>query len=86
MKGFYDIEGTEICQGDEILITVNFGRSSSHLKRGRVTGFTPSFMKYDINEGYSWHEKIKNDNCSFRVLVMKGEFKKYRKDELLPGS
>lgn len=81
MKGFLDIEGTEICEGDDILFTVNYGRSSSSLKKGTVTGFTPQFMKF-VHSGYIWHEKIRQDGCSDRVLVMKGEFKTYTKKEI----
>jgi hypothetical protein len=81
MKGFNDIEGTEICEGDEILFTINYGRSSSSLRKGKVSGFTPQFMKFST-PGYTWHEKIRQDGCSDRVLVMKGEFKTYTKTEI----
>ena len=80
MKGFNDIEGTEICEGDEILFTINYGRSSSSLRRGKVSGFTPQFMKFEA--GSTWHEKIRQDGCRDRVLVIKGEFKTYTKKEI----
>tara|TARA_R110000772_G_scaffold62137_5_gene139663 strand:- start:702 stop:965 length:264 start_codon:yes stop_codon:yes gene_type:complete len=82
MKGFNDIEGTEICEGDEILFTnAPYGSSASDLCRGKVTGFTPRFMKFSSSD-HGWTEKIMDDGCPDRVLVMKGEFKTYTKTEI----
>ena len=85
MNNFLDIEGTEICQGDEILFTmITHGSSSSDMGRGIVERFTPNFMMIKVIKGYAYENKarISMKGCSSRVLVMKGEFKKYRKTEL----
>lgn len=91
MKGFYDIEGTEICQGDVILYADTWGNNQPKLlDKFRVVGFTPKFCKIEkIKEGkLYWHEKTKImiHRTPDRILIMKGEFKKYTKDEILPGS
>jgi hypothetical protein len=76
MKGFYDIEGTEICEGDEILWTEPGWRNASNLSRAKVTRFTEFNMFMDCL-------KMRKDQTDFRVLIMKGEFKTYTKEELI---
>jgi hypothetical protein len=86
MKGFKDIEGTEICQGDEILVTVPGWKNASHLTRARVVRFTSATMfikgvKYfgGISKPRSFETKINQGQTEFRALVIKGEFKEYSK-------
>ena len=81
MEGFLDIDGTEIHEGDEILVSMNGSSTASDLERRKVIGFTSSFMK--LNEGkYKWRSiKVAKHTCRDRVLILKGEMKEYvRKD------
>ena len=78
MKGFNDIEGTEICEGDEILFTAAPGRAhmmASELTKGTVTKFTPSNLMIG-------GIRISIEQVEYRVLILKGEFKTYTKKEL----
>ena len=76
MKGFYDIEGTEICVNDEVLFTARPGMmAASELRRGTVTKFTPKNIK--IGSARICQEQVED-----RVLVLKGEFKTYTKTEI----
>lgn len=76
MKGFYDIEGTEICVGDEVLFTSRPGMMvASELRRGTVTKFTPKNIKIGS-------ARISQEQVKYRVLVLKGEFKTYTKTEI----
>ena len=87
MEGFLDIQGTEICQGDTVLFADTWGNNSPKLRSEYlVTGFTPKFMKMEaIGEDTSvWYNKTKiamHRTCD-RVLIMKGEFKTYTKEEM----
>lgn len=81
MEGFLDMDGTEIHDGDEILVSMNGSSTASDLERRKVIGFTSSFMK--LNEGkYKWRStKVAKHTCPDRVLILKGEMKEYvRKD------
>ena len=76
MKGFYDIEGTEICEGDEVLYTSIPWRASSDLERGKVKKFTPQNVVIDGT-------RMAMNQTERRILIIKGEFKTYTKEELI---
>ena len=86
MKGFNDIEGTEICVGDEILFTaIPWFNSSSDLGRGTVIRFTPKNIRIEkITKGSVYNDTalISIEGAKRRVLVLKGEFKTYTKTEI----
>jgi hypothetical protein len=86
MKGFRDIEGTEICEGDKVLFADTWANSAPILRNGyKVVGFTPKFVKLEAMEGTlvhgRWDDKIKiaMHRTNIRILVLKGEFKEYTK-------
>ena len=94
MKGFLDIEGTEICVGDEILWTSpGYSNSASSLVKGKVTRFTKQTMfideeikSYVNSQGrtctYKSGNKMMMGQTDWRVLIIKGEFKEYTKKEI----
>lgn len=81
MEGFLDLDGTEIHEGDSILVAMEGSSSSSDLERRKVIGFTPMYMKLDEGK-YKWRStKVAKHTCPSRVLILKGEMKEYvRKD------
>lgn len=82
MKGFIDIEGTEICEGDEILITENnYGTTTAGMRKSKVLRTKGERMYFESSYGGESY-MIKYETES-RVLVLKGEFKKYNKEELI---
>jgi hypothetical protein len=84
MKGFYDIEGTEICVGDEILVTMQGGRSTAGMFKSVVTKIKGKLLTCGElkGEGYSWSSSLMDYGCRQRVLILKGEFKTYTKKEI----
>lgn len=82
MKGFNDIEGTEICEGDEILVTENtYGTTTAGIAKRKVTGFKGRRM-YFTNRNHGGISHIIDYGTKNRVLILKGEFKTYTKKEL----
>ena len=85
MGGFKDIEGTEICQGDEILVTVPGWGNASHLTKAKVVRFTSAtmfikgFKYFGGDTACQFETKITRGQTNFRALVIKGEFKEYSK-------
>ena len=86
MKGFYDIEGTEICEGDEILYSaIPWAISASELTKGIVSEIKGNKLTVDILPGQKRHTRstsLLDYGCSERVFILKGEFKTYSKKEL----
>lgn len=79
MKGFYDIEGTEICVGDEVLVTLNNGSTTAPIKKARVSKIKGSKIHFENYNGYTWASSMLDYGCKDRVLILKGEFKEYTK-------
>lgn len=78
---FKDIDGVQIHEGDEILITHgHYSGSASVLRRGKVIRFTSKTCFYEIKGNCHYHEgKMLYDQTNLRVLVLKGELVEYSK-------
>ncbi len=82
---FKDIEGTTICVGDKVLLVPTSWHSTAGLAYGIVERFSPKniFFK-NVDRNGKWektenHAKMMYDECSRRVLIIKGELKEYTK-------
>ncbi len=74
---FKDIDGVQICVGDEVLVTHgHYQGSASVLRKAKVKRFT---AKYCFFKGRRIQGKMMYNQTNERVLVMKGEFVKYTK-------
>ncbi len=74
MEGFFDIEGTEISEGDLVVWVMrnNAKGQSDRLAKGIVTKFSES----NVWIGQLW---IKKSQTKRRVLIMNGLKKEYKR-------
>lgn len=82
MKGFYDIEGTEICVNDEVLVTLRDGSSTAPMVKAKVTEIKKRKIYFRNHEENTWASSMLDYGCPDRILILKGEFKKYTKTEI----